>query len=664
MSVNHPARPASEFTARWHREALRSLPMEDRSAFADAARGLVAADGPPVVRDDSGHVVWDLTAYDFLREGEAPETVHPSLWRMARLNRHHGLFRVTDRVYQVRGYDIANMTVVVGDRGYIVIDPLTSTETATAALRLVREHLGDRPVTALLHTHCHVDHFGGARAVLEHAAPGDGPLPVIAPRGFHEHAVTEHVHAGAAMSRRSGYMFGPRLAPGPLGHVTASLGVSIARGTTTVVEPTHVIDATGTEMTIDGVEFVFQYAPDSEAPAEMNFLLPGLRALCMAETVSQQMHNLYTLRGAQVRDALKWSGYIDEALRMFAPHAEVMFISHHWPTWGRENIARLLRMHSDLYRYIHDETLRLANHGHTPTEIAEMVTLPPQLAGHWANRGCYGTLNHNVKAVYQRYLGWFDGNPATLHPLPPAEAGRRYLDLIGGTEPALEAARAAHGRGDYRWGAELLRHVLAVDPAHEGARLLQAAVFEQLGYQAESAAWRNFYLVGADELRHGVPDGRSFTAISPDLLVGMPVPAMLDLLAIRLVGLRASAHDLCFTFEVAGEPEPHRLAVGNGVLRHGTDGGVCGCDGAHTVLRLDRAALGAFACGASSLDALVDGGRAVVMGDRSRLDTFEGLLDRFTGDFEVAVTNAPRPDGPAGAPAPEPGGVPVAAGGR
>ncbi|WP_245633874.1 alkyl/aryl-sulfatase [Amycolatopsis jejuensis] len=585
-------------------------------------------------------MVWDLTSYSFV-EGDAPATVHPSLWRLAELNRHHGLFQVTERVYQVRGYDAANMTIVVGDRGFVVIDPLTCVETAAAGLELVRSSLGDLPVTAVVHTHCHIDHFGGVKGVVDEVDVLAGRVPVVAPAGFYEEAVKENVSAGTAMGRRAGFMFGGRLPRNACGHVMIGIAPGVATGTSTLIRPTHEVTETGEELVLDGVRFVFQSVPGTEAPAEVNFHLPEFRALCMAETVSQQMHNLYTLRGAPVRDALRWSGAIDEALRLFGGQSDVMFISHQWPTWGRDRIAELLGMQRDVYRYLHDEVLRLANHGYTPAEIGELIALPAPLDAFWANHGCYGSVNHNAKAVYQHYLGWFDGNPANLHPLAPADAGRRYVGLMGGVDQVVAHAQRAHDEGEDRWAAELLKHVLAAEPQHEPARALQAAVFEQLGYQSESGAWRNFYLVGAHELRHGFPGGRSFSNASPDLLAGMTTSMLLDYLAIRLNGPRAAARELRVGLDVAdadsGSVEERLLlVVQNGILRSVV---ASAAEEPAGTLRISRAALAALAYGATSLAELLADGGAEVDGDDADLADLLGLLDTFTGDFDVITPN-------------------------
>nr|WP_222132427.1 alkyl sulfatase dimerization domain-containing protein [Pseudonocardia sp. C8] len=628
-------RAASAATRTANATVRETLPFDDRQAFEDAARGFVATIDPPTIRNERGTVVWDLTPYDFL-DAEAPDTVHPSLWRMAQLNRHHGLFRVSDRIYQVRGFDISNMTVIEGDTGFIVIDPLTCVETARAAIDLVRAHLGDRPVTAVIFSHSHADHFGGVRAVAAEADVRAGRIPVVAPAGFYEHAVSENVHAGVAMRRRAEFMFGARLPRGPRAHVTTGLGVTLPRGTTTLIEPNDVIATTGTERVLDGVRFVFQFTPGAEAPAEMNFHLPDLRALCMAETVSQQMHNLYTPRGAQVRDALAWSNYLDEAIRLFGADSDVLFISHHWPTWGSERIVHQIGMHRDLYRYIHDETLRLANHGYGPVEIAELVQLPEQLSTFWANRGCYGALNHNVKAVYQLYLGWFDGNPANLHPLPPAETGGRYVELMGGLDTVLDRAREAADAGDHRWAAELLKHALAADPGHRPTRELQADVFEQLGYQSESGPWRNFFLLGAEELRNGTRRPRSTEAGSSDVVSGMSSELLLDYLAIRLNGPAAARVHLRIGLHLTDTGERFLLTVQNGLLRHSR-----GSTTPDTTLHLEHRTLAALAHGGTTLEAAERNGATRVDGRRDDVGRLFALLDTFTGSFDVLAPNPP-----------------------
>ncbi len=474
-----------------------SLPADDGEDFVKARRGFIGTVADGKIVDAEGRVFWNMGAFAF-QEGDAPcpPTVNPSLWRQARLNAIHGLFEVTPGLYQVRGFDISNISFIEGDTGYIVIDPLISAETAAAALALLRRHRGDKPVTAVIYTHSHVDHYGGVRGVISEADIAAG-MTIIAPEGFLDAAVSENVLAGNAMSRRATYMYGALLPRDATGHVDAGLGKTVSMGSVSLVPPTVSISRTGERLTVDGVEIVFQVTPDTEAPAEMNFFFPKFRALCMAENCSCHLHNLYTPRGAQVRDAKAWSFHIDEAMRMFGPETDVLFASHHWPRWGRGEAETFLTKQRDLYKYIHDQTLRLANHGLNPVEIAEEIALPPTLAAEWYTRDYYGTLNHNAKAVYQRYLGWFDGNPANLHKLPPVEAGKRYVDLAGGPEALLGKARSAFDAGDYRWVAEVVNHLVFADPSNTDARALQADALEQLGYQAESGPWRAFYLTGA-----------------------------------------------------------------------------------------------------------------------------------------------------------------------
>ncbi|HXV91709.1 MAG TPA: alkyl sulfatase dimerization domain-containing protein, partial [Pseudonocardia sp.] len=423
--------------------------------FEDADRGYLGSRDDPVIRDARGREVWNLATYDFLRD-ECPDTAHPSLWRQGRLCARHGLYEVTGGVYQVRGFDLSNMTLIEGDRGVVVVDPLVSAEVAAAALELYRAHRGNRPVTGVVHTHSHIDHFGGVLGVTSR----DAGVPIVAPDGFLEHAVSENVHAGSAMTRRSVYMYGQNLPRDGRGQIGVGLGQAVSTGTPGLLAPDVDVTATGQEETVDGVRMVFQLTPGTEAPAEMNFLLPDHRALCMAENATHNLHNVLTLRGAQVRDARAWSAYLHEAIALFADRADVLFASHHWPTWGRERMVTFLRQQRDLYGYLHDQTLRLMNRGLTGAEIAETITLPPALANAWHTRGYYGSVSHNVKAIYQRYLGWFDGHPSSLWEHPPVESARRYVETIGGQAAVVERARGYADAGDLRFAAQLLKHAV------------------------------------------------------------------------------------------------------------------------------------------------------------------------------------------------------------
>ena len=542
-----------------------TLPFHDTADFDNADRGFIAALSPCVVKAADGRVVWDNDVYSFLG-GAAPTSVHPSLWRQSTLAAKQGLYEVVPGIYQVRGLDISNVTFVEGDTGIIVIDPLVSTEVAAAALGLYRTHRGgDRPVVAVIYTHSHVDHFGGVLGVTSQADVDSGAVAVLAPEGFTAHAVQENVYAGPAMTRRATYMYGTLLARGPQGQVGCGLGQTPSTGEVAIIVPTVDIRATGEKHTIDGVEIEFQMAPGTEAPAEMHFYVPRFRALCMAENATHNLHNLLTLRGALVRDPHAWSGYLTEAIDTFADRADVVFASHHWPTWGKERIVEFLSLQRDLYAYLHDQTLRLLNQGYTGAEIAEMFQMPPALDQAWHTRGYYGSVSHNVKAVYQRYMGWFDGNPGRLWPHPPEALGPRYVEALGGIDRVVELAQAAFNSGDFRWAATLLDHAMFTDARHAAARTLYADTLEQLAYGAENATWRNFFLAGATELRDG-NFGTATSATSPTLLSQLTPGQIFDSLAIRVNGPRSWDLDLTFDITFSDLAANYRLALHNGVL--------------------------------------------------------------------------------------------------
>jgi alkyl sulfatase BDS1-like metallo-beta-lactamase superfamily hydrolase len=631
--VNEPG-SASPYTRALHGAALGELPFEDREDFEDARRGLIATTPSLLVRDERRRVVWDMDSYAFVHsQDESPDTVHPSLWRMAQLNGMHGLFEVVPGIYQVRGYDLSNMTLVEGRRGVIVIDPLISMECAAAALALYRSHRGERPVSAVIYTHSHVDHFGGVKGVVSEHAVHAGEVPVWAPAGFLEHAVSENVLAGTAMARRAGYMFAPGLARGPRGQVDAGIGKTTSSGSVTLIPPTHEVSSTGQEEDIDGVPVVFQLVPDSEAPAEMNFHFPDLGVLCVAENAVHCMHNVLTPRGALVRDALRWSKYLGEAIELFGERTDVMFAQHHWPRWGNERIVDHLARHRDMYRYLHDQTLRLANKGLTPAEIAAHVTLPPSLARTWSCRGYYGTVSHNVRAVYQRYLGFFDGNPAHLDPLPPQDAARRYVELAGGMESLLAHARAAFEQGEYRWVAELCSHAVFADPECAPARELHAEALEQLGYQAESAVWRNLYLVGAHELREGPPPApRGRRVASADVARALSIEQLWDAMGTRLDGPRAWDTRIVIAWHFTDVQERWSVTVENGALS--AVKGQLAPD-AHAAVTLTRAAFDAVLLGEDDGAELFASGAIAVEGDGAKLGELLGLLD--DGDPAFAV---------------------------
>lgn len=625
-----PAAAAHSISAANH--AIRMmLPLEDREDFEDARRGFLAAPSPAIVRGTAGRVVWDMESYAFLDE-ECPDTVNPSLWRQAQLNAIHGLFEVVPGIYQVRGLDLSNMTIVEGQEGVLVIDPLICAETAAAALALYRSHRGERPVTGLLYTHSHVDHFGGVLGVIDPREVAAGLVPVLAPEGFLESAISENVYAGTAMARRAEYMFGASLQRGPHGQVGTGLGMTVSTGSIGIIPPTLEISSTGQEETVDGITMIFQMAHGSEAPAEMNFLFPDHRALCIAENATHNLHNVITPRGALVRDARIWSRYLGEAIDLFGERADALFAGHQWPRWGRERIVELLAQQRDLYGYLHDQTLRLLNKGYVGSEIAELLELPPGLAREWHCREYYGTVSHNVKGIYQRYMGWFDGNPAHLWPHPPEQAATRYVRAIGGGEAMLEEGRRAFAEGDYRWVAELMSHAVFADPSDQRARELEARALEQLAYGAENATWRNFFLMGARELREGVSEG----GITPsrEMVALLSAEQLFDVLAIRIDGPRAGELRLSFNWVFTDTDEQHVLMLSNGVLIHSADRQSPHADA--TVL-VERSALNELFAGVTPMPELLQAGRLRVEGDAAKLGELLGLLDQPDPSFAIVT---------------------------
>jgi alkyl sulfatase BDS1-like metallo-beta-lactamase superfamily hydrolase len=634
-------KPASPWTEARQRTVLSSLAHTSNDDFELASRGLMAPGSPRQVIGRYGQPVWDLDAYEFLDDADVarnpPSTVNPSLWRQGRLNNIAGLFEVTPGIFQVRGMDISNITFIAGDSGWIVIDPLTSEETARAALALVNEHLGERRVHAVIYTHSHTDHFGGVYGIVTDDAVSNGSVAVIAPDGFLDAAISENVLAGTVMIRRAMYMYGVLLPKGPSGHVDTGLGKGMpGLPSVGLCPPTRSITTTGEEVVVDGVRLVFQITPGTEAPAEMNIYLPDHRALCVAENCTATQHNVYTLRGAQVRDALMWSKYIDEAIALYGAEIDTLFASHHWPRWGNEAINGYLASQRDAYRFVHDQTLRLANHGLTMNEIAETLELPASLGEEFFNRGYYGTVSHNAKAVYQRYIGWFDGNPAHLHPHPPVEAATRYVEFMGGAASVLEQAQRSYDRGDYRWVVEVVNHVVFAEPDNAAARYLQADALEQLGYQSESGPWRDFYLTGAMELRSNgtVLKGLSGNALGSGIVRSMTPELLLDLLGVRLNGPRAGDFTIEVNLDVLDlATESWTFGVANATLHSRRAGRIPRPD---VELRVSIGHFAAFASGSKSLTELV-GEEFQVEGDRDRLEEFNSYLDQFEFGFEIIV---------------------------
>jgi alkyl sulfatase BDS1-like metallo-beta-lactamase superfamily hydrolase len=623
---------ATPVTRARQRAALETLPFDDTRDFEDAARGFVATLPEVEIKNAQGRVVWSLRDYAFLARAEAPPTVNPSLWRQARLNLHHGLFQVTERVYQVRGFDLSNMTLIEGERGVIVVDPLISTEVARAGLDLYRAHRGDRPVTAVIYSHSHTDHYGGVRGVLDEAEVAAGLVPVVAPARFMEEVVSEAVLAGTAMIRRGQFQFGPTLPKGPRGQVDAGLGKGTSRGTVTLIPPTVTIAEPIETHRLDGVEIVFQLTPETEAPAEMHMFYPALRALNLAENATHNLHNLYPIRGAQVRDANAWAKYIDEARDRFGRGADVAFAQHHWPVWGTERVQEFLAAQRDLYKFLHDQTVRLMNHGFKAAEIAERLARPRGLAATWHVRGYYGTLSHNSKSVYQRYLGWYDANPASLDPLPPVERGGKYVEYMGGVAAALARAREDYARGEYRFVAEVMSHLVFADPANREARRLGADALEQMGYAAEAATWRNAYLLGALELRQGRPDTTARAPVSPDLVRGMTLDLFFDYLAVRLNGERAEGERSVLNWVFPDLDRRYVLTLQNCALTYLAERQAERPDATITLARpvLDRLVLREL-----TIDAALAQGLATIAGDPKPVVRLFGLLDDFALMFDV-----------------------------
>ena len=535
--------------------------LTDRTDFENANRGLIARLEPGVITAADGKVVYDADVYTRTLEGDCPDTAHPSLWRQSQLTAIQGLFEVTEGIYQLRGIELSNMTLVEGDAGVIVIDPAVSAEVAAAGLALYRAHRGERPVTAVIYTHSHIDHFGGVLGVVD----ADTDVPIVAPAGFLEHAVSENVYAGVAMLRRGMFHTGMGLPVSATGTIGVGLGPGTSTGTVGLIAPTLDITHTGQQETLDGVRIAFQITPGTEAPSEMNFHFPDKRALCLAENVTHNLHNLLTLRGAEVRDARSWSRYINEALDLFADDTDVAFASHHWPTWGSDDVVKLMTEQRDLYAFLHDQTLRLMNQGLVGSEIAEVIEMPPALEATWHTHGYYGSVSHNVKAIYQRYLGWYDGNPAHLWQHPPEAAASRYVRIIGGIDATVARAQEFADTGDLRFAAELASHAVFADPSHDAARTLLADVFTRLGYGSECGTWRNNYLTGAQEL-----GGQVVTSMvsSAGMASALTITQLFDSLAIRIDGMRAWDTTASIRWHFTDTGETYRMALSNGVLTH------------------------------------------------------------------------------------------------
>ena len=557
---------ASQFTIASNKAFVKNLDLDNQQDFEDARRGMVAEAPNTALTSESGVQVWDASAYDFI-VGEAPDTVNPSLWRQAKLNNIRGLFKVDEGIYQLRGFDLANTSLIKSDSGWILVDPLTTLETTEAAMAFAEQHLGEIKLTGIIFTHSHIDHFGGVLSLINAQQAADNNVPIIAPSRFMEEATSENVIAGPAMTRRGTYMFGNSLPRSAIGHVDAGLGKQVVYGSTSILQPTVVIDRPEMTMTVDGVEFDFYNMPGSEAPAELTFYLPEHKAFCGAEVLSHVMHNVLTLRGAKVRDALLWSDYIGQSIDRL-DDVEVFFNSHHWPTWGHDRIITQMEQQQDMYKFTHDQTVRLANLGYTPREIAERLKLPESLAGNFHLRGYYGTLSHNSKAVYQHYFGWYQGNPSQLNPLPPEQSSVRYVEFMGGAEAILEKASQSMQRGEYRWVAEVLYHLVFAQPDNGSAKQMLAEAYQQLGYQSESGPWRDIYLSGALELLSGTADQHYDPEFGRAFVQQVPLEQFMKALSVRLDGEKAEGERLVLNVLFTDQQQNFVLTVRNSVMHY------------------------------------------------------------------------------------------------
>lgn len=628
-------KPATEATKAANDALLKELPFNDKTSFELAHKGFIAPLPSDPVKGPNGNMIWDPNKYGFIKEGEtAPATTNPSLWRQSQLINISGLFEVTDGIYQVRNYDLSNVTIIEGKSGLTIIDPLISTETAKAALELYFKHRPKKPVVAVIYTHSHIDHYGGVRGVVDEKDVKAGKVKIYAPNGFLEHAVAENVMAGTAMSRRASYMYGNLLPPNETGQLGAGLGTTTSTGTVTLIPPTDLIEKTGETHVIDGLTYEFLYAPGSEAPAEMLIYIKEKKALNAAEDSTHTLHNTYSLRGAKIREPLPWSKYLNESLKMWGNEVQVMYAQHHWPVWGNKEVKDQLSSQRDMYRYINDETLRLANKGYTMTEIAEQVKLPKSIADRFSNRGYYGSLNHNVKATYVLHLGWYIGNPATLWELPPDEQAKRYVDMMGGADAVLKKAKEYYDKGDYRWVAEVVNHVVFADPNNQAAKNLQADTLEQLGYQAESGPWRNFYLTGAQELRNGVQKLPTPDTASPDTVKAMDLDLFFDFLAMRLKGPEVGDKHITLNLDFTDLKQKYTLEMVNGVLNH-TEG--VQAKDADATITLTRDTLNNIMLKQTTLKDAVSAGNVKINGNEGKLDELMSYMDNFDLWFNIVT---------------------------
>lgn len=629
---------ASTATKSLNNQVLKELPFNDKESFVNAEKGFIAPlPDNGVIKNANGDVVWDLGNFSFIKnDSSSPDTVNPSLWRQSQLIKMGGLYKVHEHIYQVRTADLSNITFIEGSQGIVVVDPLISTETAKASLDLYFKHRPKKPIVAVIYTHSHIDHYGGVRGVVSEEGVKKGEVKIIAPVGFIEAAIAENVMAGNVMSRRASYMYGNLLPTSPTGQVGSGLGMTTSSGTVSLIAPTDLIEKNQQHLNLAGLDFIFHMAPDSEAPSEMFFYIPEYHALCTAEDATHTLHNTYSLRGAKIRDPLAWSKYLNETIYLWGNDVQVLYAPHHWPVWDKENIVKHLKLQRDMYRFINDQTLHYANQGFTMDEIAEKVQLPESLNHYWSNRGYYGTMNHNTKATYVKYLGWFSGNPATLHPLVPVEASKKYVAYMGGATKIIEQARKDYIQGNYRWVAQVMNDVVFAEPDNKDARNLEADALEQLGYQAESGSWRNFYLSGAKELRNGVQKSSAPETSSPDTIRAMSADLFFDYLGIKLNGKKAANTILTLNFIFPDIHENYVVELNNGSLHH-----IKGyqSDKADATITMDRETLNQIILKQKTIESTYANNELKIDGNKDSLTQLLGFIDNFDFWFNIVTPN-------------------------
>ena len=626
---------ATAATQQANNALFNQLPFSDNTDFTNAHKGFIAPLPQDIIKGEQGNTVWDPQQYAFIKEGDkAPDSVNPSLWRQSQLINISGLFEVTEGVYQIRNLDLSNMTIIEGKEGITVVDPLVSAETAKVGMDLYYKNRGNKPVVAVIYTHSHVDHYGGVRGVVDEADVKSGKVKIYAPAGFMEAAVAENIMAGNVMSRRASYMYGNLLKPDAKGQVGAGLGTTTSAGTVTLIAPTNIIEKDGQKEVIDGLTYDFMLAPGSEAPSEMLWYIEEKKLIESAEDVTHTLHNTYSLRGAKIRDPLAWSKYINAAIERWGADAEVIIAQHHWPTWGNENIVKLMKGQRDMYRYINDQTLRMANKGLTRDEIAAEFTLPESLEKQWASRGYYGSVSHDVKATYVFYLGWFDGNPATLDELPPEQAAKKFVEYMGGADAIMQKAKADYQQGNYRWVAQVTSKIVFADPQNAAARNLEADALEQLGYQAEAGTWRNFYLTGAQELRNGVKKLPTPNTASPDTVRAMTPEMFFDYLGVHINGVRAGNAKAVFNIDLGKDGGKYKLELENGVLNHTANAQAKDAD---ATITLDRTTLNDIILKKETLKQAMDKGDVKVSGDGAKLEEMLSYMDTFDFWFNIVT---------------------------